>query len=54
MAYRPSPTPITKSLVGPKEFLMVLVIVALIAVPFAAAIAFVRQVIEIASTSFGG
>jgi hypothetical protein len=53
MAYRTSPTPITRSLVGPKELLMMLVIVALIAVPFVAAVAFARQLIEIASASFG-
>ena len=54
MAFRPSPTPITRSLVGPKEFLTMLVIMALVAVPFIAAVAFARQVIEIASTTFGG
>ena len=33
---------------------MLLVIVALVAIPFIAAVAFARQLIEIASTTLGG
>ena len=54
MAYRPTTAPTTRSLVGAKELLMVLFVMALVAVPIIAAVTLARQLMEVASSTFGG
>lgn len=54
MAFRPTVAPTTRSLVGAKELLMVLFVMALVAVPIIAAVSLARQLMEAATATFGG